>query len=64
MKTKRIVKMVEVELKLDADLIEPLKKYALETIANDEQALLNYGINKALEYYIDKYGQVNGKRKK
>ena len=55
MKKERIVKMVEIELELDSGLIEPIKKYALKTIANDGQALLNYGVNKALEYYIEKH---------
>ena len=64
MKKERIVKMVEMELKMDADLIEPAKRYALKMIADDEPALLNYAVNKALEHYIEKYGQVKGKRKK
>ena len=60
MKKERIVKMVEMEMELDQDLIEPMKKYALKMIAEDEQALLNYGINLALRYYIEADGQLNG----
>ena len=61
---ERIVKMVEMELEMDDSLIEPMKKYALETIRNDEKALLNYAVNKALEFYVDKYDQSKSKGKK
>ena len=54
---ERIVTLVEIPLKLDRDIIERMKERALYEIRNDEQALLQYIIPKALEALIAQHGR-------
>ena len=54
MKKDKIIKMVEIEIDLDEDMVDKVVEYALETIKNDKKALINYGANKLLEKMIEK----------
>jgi len=62
-KTKdKEIKMVEIEMDLPNDVIEGLIQFATEAIKNDRQALLNYGVNKALEEVIKSNGKCLKKK--
>ena len=45
MKKEKIIKMVEMELDLEGNIIDGLVKYAVEGIKDDKRALLNWAVN-------------------
>ena len=57
MKKDKVVKMVEIELDLEDDVIDGVVAFALEAIKNDRQALINYGVNKMLKQIIETDGK-------
>ena len=61
---EKIIKMVEIEVELDKETVEKLKKIALKEIANDTPALINYIVGKILKEKMDKEIKVKVKTKK
>jgi len=57
MKKDKIVKMVEIEFDLPEETIEGLIKLAKDTIVNDRQALINYGVNYCLSKIVETDGE-------
>jgi ribonuclease HI len=52
-KEKKIV-MYEIEVDIPEELVEKIRRLALEWIKDDTQALLNYGCNRILREQIEK----------
>jgi len=52
-KEKKIT-MYEIEVDIPEELVEKIKRSALEWIKDDAQALLNYGCNRILREQIEK----------
>ena len=63
MKKDKIIKMVEIELELDNDIIDKIIAYALEKIKSDNKALINYGVNLLLEEVAKTDGKCLGECK-
>ena len=53
---ENVTKMVDMELDLSDEVIEFVKKYGREKIVNDDQALINYGVNRILKEVISTDG--------
>lgn len=58
----KTVRMVEMEMDLDPEVIDGITKLALEEIKNDKRALFNYGIIKALEAIVATDGECLKKK--
>ena len=59
----KIIKMVEMELDLDQALYDELIVMAKKEIVKDNDALINYIVNKALQYIVDNEKEFNDIKK-
>ena len=59
---EKIIKMVQIEIDIENDIIDKIVKFALESIKNDRPALINYGINLMLKEIIETDGKCLKKK--
>lgn len=52
---EKIVKMVEIEMDLDANIIKGLVQYAKVNIINDKDALINWAVNHILKLVYEQH---------